>query len=241
VTPEQTAAALKKPNGDAGFEFMADPLTREGGKAAGLRGRPLYHCGRGGALGDVPAEVVVAAFAFFPPEVVHAHWEAGRQVMPPPEAALLYAGLCNEWGRRTFVEGPGTERFLELLERVCDGAEAAGLPLFAAWRRLPRPDDVPGRLAQVMNVMREHRGSIHACAVAAVGMDPLAANLGGAYGEAGARFLEWPEPYPDASPYKAQWEQAEQLTSAAAAAAYRILSADERAELVDLLPGLRQT
>ena len=239
MTPEETAAALKKPNGDAGFEFMADPLTREGGRAVGLRGRPLYHCGRGGALGDVPAEVVVAAFAFFPPEVVHTHWETGRQVMPPPEAALLYARLCNEWGRRTFVDGPGTARFLELLERVCDGAEAAGLPLFAGWRRLPRPEDAPGRLAQVMNVMREHRGSVHACAVAAVGMQPLAANLGSSYGEAGARFLEWPEPYPDATPYQAQWQQAEDLTSAAAAAPYEILSESERTELVGLLSGLR--
>ncbi len=98
MTPEETAAALKKPNGDAGFAFMADPLTREGGKAVGLRGRPLYHCGRGGALGDVPAEVVIAAFAFFPPEVVRTHWEAGRQVMPPPEAALLYARYLVDSG-----------------------------------------------------------------------------------------------------------------------------------------------
>ena len=240
MTPEQTAAALKKPNGDAGFEFMADPLTREGGRAVGLRGRPLYHCGRGGALGDVPAEVVVAAFAFFPPEVVHEHWETGRQVMPPPDAALLYASLCNEWGRRTFVEGAGTERFLELLERVCDSAEAAGLPLFAGWRALPRPDDVTGRLAQVMNVMREHRGSAHACAVAAVGMPPLEATLGSTYGEAGARFLEWPEPYPDATPFKDRWQQAEELTSSAAAAPYEILTEAERAELVELLPGLRR-
>jgi hypothetical protein len=78
VTPAETAAALKKPIGDLGMQFMSDPLTRAAGKAMGLRGRPLYHLGRGGALGDVPAEVVVAAFYFFPPEVVIENWNAGR-------------------------------------------------------------------------------------------------------------------------------------------------------------------
>jgi hypothetical protein len=235
VTPADTAAALKKPIGDLGMQFMADPLTRAAGKAVGLRGRPLYHLGRGGALGDVPAEIVVAAFAFFPPEVVIEHWNAGRQVISPPDAARLYASQCNEWGRRHYSDLPGTARVLELLERVADGAEGAGLPLFVGWRLLPRPDDVPGRLAQVVNVMREHRGSVHAGAVAAVGLGPLEANLAGSYGTAVAKFFEWPEPYPDAAPYKALWEQAEELTAAAAALPYAILTGDERAELVGLL------
>jgi hypothetical protein len=235
VTPEQTAAALKKPIGDLGMQFMADPATREAGKALGLRGRPLYHLGRGGALGDVPAEIVVAAFAFFPPAVVIEHWNAARTVMSPPEGARFYAAQCNEWGRRNLTGLPGIERVLELLERVTDNAEGAGLPLFVGWRLLPRPDDVPGRLAQVLNVMREHRGSVHAGAVAAVGLGPLEANLAGSYGTAVAKFFQWPEPYPDATPYKALWEQAEELTSGAAALPYGTLTAGERAELVSLL------
>jgi hypothetical protein len=157
------------------------------------------------------------------------------------EAAHLYARLCNEWGRRTLIDGTEAARALELLEPVADGAEPAGLPLFAAWRALPRPGDVPGRLAQVMNVMREHRGSVHACAVAAVGLGPLEATLAGSYGEAGARFGGWAEPYPSPEPYKALWEQAEELTSVAAAAPFAVLSADERAELAGLLPGLWMT
>jgi hypothetical protein len=220
------------------MQFMADPLTREAGKAVGLRGRPLYHLGRGGALGDVPAEVVVAAFAFFPPAVVIEHWNAGRQVISPPDAARLYASQCNEWGRRHFTGIDGVGRVLVLLERVADGAEGAGLPLFVGWRLLPRPDDAPGRLAQVVNVMREHRGSVHAGAVAAVGLGPLEANLAGSYGVAVAKFFEWPEPYPDATPYKALWEQAEELTAGAAAGPYAILTAEERAELVALLSAI---
>ncbi|MDT7547884.1 MAG: hypothetical protein QOE84_278, partial [Actinomycetota bacterium] len=46
MTPADTAAALKKTIGDAGFNFMGDPLTREAGRELGLRGRPLYFLGR---------------------------------------------------------------------------------------------------------------------------------------------------------------------------------------------------
>ena len=234
MTPAETAAALKKPIGDLGMQFMADPATREAGKALGLRGRPLYHLGRGGALGDVPAEIVVAAFAFFPPEVVIEHWNAGRAIISPPDAARAYAGMCNDWGRRN-LDVPASARALELLERVADGAEGAGLPLFVGWRLLPRPDDVPGRLAQVLNVMREHRGSVHACAVAAVGLGPLEAVMAGTYGAANAAFFQWPEPWPDAEPYEADWRRAEELTVGASASPYTILTSEERAELVALL------
>ena len=235
MTPEETAAALKGPAGDAGFQFMADPLTREAGKAVGLRGRPMYYLGRGGALGDVPAEVVSAAFAFFPPEAVAEHWNAARQVMSPADGVRLYAEQCNAWGRRTLADRPGAERALQLLERVVDEAEPAGLPLFAGWRALPRPDDVPGRLAQVLNLLREHRGGAHACAIAAVGLRPVEATIAGAYGEAGARFAGWPEPWPDPEPYRARWREAEDLTSAAAARPYEELSEDEQIELVGIV------
>ncbi|MDX6197220.1 MAG: hypothetical protein QOJ79_371 [Actinomycetota bacterium] len=235
MTPEQTAAALKKPIGELGMQFMADPLTRDGAKELGLRGRQMYYLGRGGALGDVPPEIVCATFAFIPLEVVTEHWNAARAVMSPAEGALAYARFCNEWGRRNLTDLPGTDRVLELLERVVDGAQGAGLPLFVGWRLLPRPDDVPGRLAQVINVMREHRGSVHACAIAAVGLGPLEANLAGSYGALSAKFFSWPEPYPDPEPYKAQWEQAEWLTATGATPPYALLTDDERSELVTLL------
>jgi hypothetical protein len=234
VTPEEAAAALKKPIGDVGLGFMVHPLTREAGKAVGLRSRPLYFLGRGGALGDVSAEVVTATFAFFPPDLVAEHWNAAREVMEPMQGALLFNEQCAQWGRRTYEGKPGLARALELFERVADAAEPFGLPLFVAWRALPRADDVEGRLAQVMNVLREHRGSVHACAVAAVGLGPLEATVAGTYGEAGAKFIGWPEPYPDPAPYRADWERAEELTSAAAARAFAVLTEDERAELVGL-------
>ena len=235
MTPEQTAAALKKPIGDLGMQFMADAETRARGKGLGLRGRPFYYLGRGGALGDVPAEVAVAAFAFAAPEVLTQHWNEGRGILSPRDAARAYAECCNDWGRRVLGDMPGLDRILELLERVADGAQGAGLPLFVGWRAMPRPDDLPGRLAQVLHVMREQRGSAHAAAIAAVGLGPLEATLAGSYGELSAKFFEWPEPYPDPEPHRERWGQAEHLTSVAAAAPYEILDRFERAELAALL------
>ena len=236
LTPAQAAEALSQPVNELGRQFMLSEATRGRAKELhGLRGRPMYHLGRGGALGDVPAEVVIAAEAFFPPEVVRAAWDEGRQRLAPPEAARVYAGYCADWGRAHLADLPDLDRTVELVERVVDGAEPAGLPLFVAWRLLPRPDDAPGRLSLLLNVLREHRGAVHVAAVAAVGLDPLAAVVAGRYGPDNARFFEWPEPYPDPAQHKARWDAAEDLTAAAAARPYDALTAAERAELVALV------
>ena len=92
LTPAQTAAAVKQGVSDFGFAWMADPTGRARGKAElGLRGRPLYHLGRAGALGDVPVEVVVAA-------------EAVDEVVAP-RAAELVGPLRPAQERKTRLHG----------------------------------------------------------------------------------------------------------------------------------------
>lgn len=236
LTPAQTAAAVKDGIGTFGFTWMADPEGRARGKAElGLRGRPLYHLGRAGVLGDAPVEVVVAAEAFFPPDVVRAAWEEGRALVEPRQAALFYAGLCADHARQRFADSAENARLVALLERCVDAAPYAGLPLFVGWRALPRPDDVPGRLGLLLNCLREHRGSVHAAAVAAMGLGPLEAILAGPYGEANAKFFSWPEPYPDADEHRPRWDAAEDLTAASAALPYDALTSEERGEVVELL------
>jgi hypothetical protein len=239
LTPAQAAAGVKDAVGRFGFDWMASPDVRARGKAElGVRGRSLYHLGRAGVLGDVPVEIVIAVEAFFPPEVVRKAWQEGRQHVAPADAARFYAGCCADVGRSRFADDERTARCAALIERVVDAAEPLGLPLFAGWRLLPRPDDAPGRLALLLNVLREHRGSVHAAAVAALAIPPLAAVVAGSYGEANARFFEWPEPYPDPEPWRARWDAAEDLTAAAAGTPYDALSAGERGELVDLVARL---
>jgi hypothetical protein len=238
LTPAETAAAVKGPIGAWGFTWMADADLRARAKAElGLRGRPLYHLGRCGVLGDVPADVVVAVEAFFPPDVVRRAW-ADRAGNDPADVARWYASGCADLARRRLPDDERVARCAALAERAVDAADPAGLPLFAATRLLPRPDDAPGRLGVLLNALREHRGSVHAAAVAAMGIPPLAAIVAGSYGEANARFFEWPEPYPDPAPWRARWDATEDLTAAAAALPYDALDSAERAELAGLVGAL---
>ena len=57
----------------------------------------------------------------------------------------------------------------------------------------------------------------------------------GSYGAANARFFEWPEPYPDPELWRARWDAAEDLTSAAVGRAYNVLDVEERTEFVALV------
>ena len=66
-----------------------------------------------------------------------------------------------------------------------------------------------------------------------MGLTPLEAIVSGTYGEANARFFEWPEPYPHVRP--ARWDAAEDLTAATAGLPYDALSSAEREELVGLV------
>jgi hypothetical protein len=236
LTAIETADAVKDAIGGWGFAWMSDADVRARGKAElGLRGRPLYHLGRAGALGDVPVEVVIAAEGFFPPEVVRAAWAEGRALVAPLDAARFYAGCCADVFRQRYGSAADLPRLVALLERVVDGADGLGLPLFVAWRALPRPDDAAGRAGLLLNLLREHRGSGHLAACAAMGLGPLEAIMAGSYGAANARFFEWPEPYPDGALFRAHWDAAEDLTRAAAARPYDVLDAGERAELAQLV------
>ncbi|MBG0815955.1 hypothetical protein HS045_17515 [Planomonospora sp. ID82291] len=210
---------------------------------AGLAGRAMYFRGRCGVLGEVDADVVRSAVAFFPAGHVRANWEAGRAL--PVEAAVeLYAEACHAWGRRRLGSFDGAARLAELLEPVAAGAEVTGAPLFAGWRAVPLPDDAPARATQLMHVLRELRGGLHAVAVLAEGLTPLQAMLleshgsplGDMPGEAMARFFEWPEPYPAPDPrLAAARTRAEELTDRLMTPAFAVLDEAEAAELADLL------
>ena len=75
MTPEQAAhdtaaIVVRTPAG-----FMTDPATFTRGAALGFEGMDFYVAGRGGALGDVPADVVTAAFWVFAADAIRAAWE----------------------------------------------------------------------------------------------------------------------------------------------------------------------
>jgi hypothetical protein len=242
--PQSTVVAVKDTIGALGGGFMISREAKALCGQTGLGPRELYFRGRCGVLGEVHTDVVLAACVFFPADHVRESWEGGRS-LPAEKAAAMYAGACQDWGRRRLGSFDGAARLAELLERVVANADVLGAPLFAGWRAVPLPDDPPGRAAQLLHVAREFRGGKHAVATLACGIDPLMSSLastrlgapsGRSAGHDLARFLMWPEPYPEPGEADvAARRRAEEMTDALVAPAFGVLSDTESDELIDLL------
>ena len=182
-----------------GGKFMLDEATTARGDAIGLSFPEFYMLGRGSVLGDVDADVVAAAFVYFPVPMVRMMWESGRAKHAPSDVIELYAEACRAFGREHFASAPGLDELAALIERIVTAASPLGAPLFAGWRAVPLPADAPGRAAQLLHVLREQRGGAHAVAVLATGLTPLEAIMGsGENASLQAGLFGWPEPYPEA-------------------------------------------
>ncbi len=93
MTPEEAVRGCAGRVGKLGGAWMFDEQTLARGLELGLTSWSWYHCGRGGVLGDGDADVVIAAFGFFPPALQRKAWEKGKAVLPPSQAAGVRAGL----------------------------------------------------------------------------------------------------------------------------------------------------
>ena len=239
MTPEQTAGAAKRAILELGGASAHDPKTMRRARQLGLTGWAFYVAGRGGALGEVRPDTVAAAMAFIPGDAVRSGWEAARKVAPPHEIAAHSLAECCRWGAEHLDGFYGLPRLIELAERVVVEAQTAGLPLFAAWRAMPIPDDTPGaRAAVLLHLLREQRGGAHVLAVRASGLSPLEAIIAGPDGEAGATAFGWQPPYPPVGALLRRRTWAEAITDRIAGEAYRSLAVDERHELVSLLDAI---
>ncbi|MFE3449193.1 hypothetical protein ACFXJ8_09680 [Nonomuraea sp. NPDC059194] len=244
VDSRSTAAAVKGTIGRLGGGFMISREAKQLCERTGLGPRELYFRGRCGVLGEVDADVVTSAAVFFPPGHVRESWEGGRK-LAVEEAVELYTAACHAWGRRKLGAVEGCVRIADLLEKVAGGASVLGAPLFAGWRAVPLPDDRVARATQLMHVVRELRGGVHAIAILSKGLDALTAALatdhegtpiGLSSGRDMARFFTWPEPYPAISEETAaRRREAEDLTDELMAPAFAVLTDAERDELVTLM------
>jgi Helix-turn-helix family len=222
---EAFAASVARKVGRVGGAFMISRSAAAHAKRTGLRGWDAYVAGRGAVLDRVDADVVAAAFVFFPRDLVRECWGRARASVTPEEALASYREACLEHGRAHFADLPGASRL--------------AVPLFAGWRAVDRPDDDAGRVALAAQCLREHRGGLHGVAVLAEGLTPLQAILSDRGGADTARFFGWPEPYPDVSDLGARRVAVERLTDRLVAPAYAVLAPSERAEFADLVTSAR--
>jgi hypothetical protein len=230
------AVAAKPAVVELGGAFMISPEMKAAVKGGGYRGWSLYMAGRAGVLGPTSSDVVGAALGFFSPDLVRPAWEAGLAVRPVEQTHERYVAVCRDWGRNRYSRLEGVERLADLLGRVVEAADPVGWPLYAGWRGVPLPEDAPARVAQLVHVLREHRGGAHLFAVRSAGLTPLEAILAGDGGAGNAAFFGWSTPFPqvDVSARRRR-DRAEELTDELVAPAYAVLAHGEHELLPELL------
>jgi len=241
VTPEQAAANAMKGLATIVGAFAESPQTLRRARLLGLSGWAYHVSARAGALGEVRPETVAAAIGFIAPEAVIDGWESTAKSSAPMEVASWHLHELCKWGIEQIGGFPRLGRLLELTGRVVDAVDLSALPLFAAWRAMPVPDQAPGaRAAVLLHLLHEHRLGVHLVAVRASGLTPLQAIIAGPEGETGAVAFGWQPPYPSAGPIVRRLMWADSVADALTGQAYAALDMAERIELVGLLESLSQ-
>jgi hypothetical protein len=139
---------------------------------------PAYFTSRGSVMGQVPGEVVAAAFGVFNPEAVVPAVAYGWSLTDAP--TICEARTRGATGQLTRILGDepeGVKRVIELLSRLCDVLRPEGRPLFAGLRSLGLPGDPVGDMWRLADMLREYRGDAHIAAWTSAGADATEISL----------------------------------------------------------------
>ena len=150
--------------------------TNEALAALGLNFLTGYVWGRGSALGEPAAAVVVSSFAVFEPGLIttlyeEARGKVGRTELVETRDEATGASLRQVLGD-TDVSG-----VVSTLRRGIDAADGTGRPMFSGLASKPWPEDPVGQLWRACDIIREHRGDTHIAACVSAGLDPVAMNI----------------------------------------------------------------
>jgi hypothetical protein len=154
----------------AGLGFSPSPGTTAGGVQ--LPDGPAYFTSRGSVMGQVPGEVVAAAFAVFNPAAVVPSVDLGwSKVDAATICAARTAGAVAQLVRILGPEPEGLDRATELLAQAADPLRPEGRPLFSGLRSLGLPGDPMGDMWRLADCLREYRGDAHTAAWTSAGLD----------------------------------------------------------------------
>ena len=149
--------------------FAPSPRTTDG---VALPDGPAYFTSRGSVMGQVPGEVVAAAFAVFNPQIVvpcvqlgWTHTDAATICTARDDGAIAQL-------RRLLGDAPdGVDRAKELLARAVEPLRPEGRPLFAGMRSQAMPESSLGAVWRMGDMLREYRGDSHTTAWVSAGFD----------------------------------------------------------------------
>jgi hypothetical protein len=171
----------------------------------GLQGNRMgYFASRSAAMGAVPADVVIATFFNFCPDLVRGVIPAAWELATPAE--ILQARLeAVDLSLRRAVgdEAIASDEMREAAQLARKAAEAAaerpqGRPLFAGHVSLPWPEEPHLVLWHAQTLLREFRGDAHIAALLLEGLNGIEALvIHAASGEVPEAILQSTRAWPD--------------------------------------------
>lgn len=154
------------------------PKAIEVYERAGFKGGWMaYFAGRAGGMGAVGAEVVIATFFNFHPDMVRRAIPDAWKYSSPEKALAAREELADTTIRMLLGDEPAVGDAPDLLTRVVEASEPAGRPLFAANAHLDRPESPRLHLWWACTTLREHRGDGHVACLTRAGLDGLEAHV----------------------------------------------------------------
>jgi hypothetical protein len=150
--------------------FSASPGALPSG--VNLPDGAAYFTSRGSVMGQVPGEVVAAAFAVFNPQAVVPAVTYGWSLTDAPTiCAARTRGATAQLVRILGDEPDGLGRATELLVRATTPLRPEGRPLFAGLLHLELPGDPVGDMWRLADMLREYRGDSHTAAWISAGLN----------------------------------------------------------------------
>ena len=173
VTARKTWRTLEPIHGAIYFAVEA----REEYEAIGLDDRMTgYFASRSAPMGAVPAEVVIATFFNFDPDLVRRSVDGVWERVSPVDvlaARLRGADRMIRAHAGSFVDTPEMAEAADLARAAASAAceRPEGRPLFAGHASLDWPDDPHLVLWHAQSLLREYRGDGHVVALTVEGLD----------------------------------------------------------------------
>jgi hypothetical protein len=133
---------------------------------------PAYFTSRGSVMGQVPGELVAAAFAVFNPEVVVPAVTFGWSLCDAATVGVARTDGATAQLERILGEEPdGLDRVTELLMCAVNPLRPEGRPLYAGLLHLGLPGTPVGDMWRLADMLREYRGDSHTAAWISAGLN----------------------------------------------------------------------
>ncbi|GAC1656253.1 MAG: hypothetical protein NVS4B12_28850 [Ktedonobacteraceae bacterium] len=152
------------------------PLVNKRLAALGLNFLTGYVWGRAACLGDVPATLVVAAFAAFDPGFITATYEEARRLVSH-EQILKVRDEATIESLQAILGKEDVTAAVKILRRGLSAVDGTGRALFSGLLSRPWLESPVGQLWHACDMVREYRGDSHIAAYITACLGPVDMNI----------------------------------------------------------------